>query len=169
MRGDVVTVADCCGAHLVRRVWHNNEEGVSVCSEDEYERAAANGGEPLHVGFPKAAIVSVGGFPSAVDAQPAQLALPKPKRQLVEVVTRVCMLCGDHATVERAGAGPNDARCGRCGSRSLVIEEVSRQVRRVEPVLFAERPRRGRPPKALVEARLRGEAPPAKSARQQSA
>jgi hypothetical protein len=50
-------------------------------------------------------------------------------------------------------------RCPRCGSNSLVLDEVETVVRRVERVDWAnERPRRGRPPGWLVALRAQPDA-----------
>jgi hypothetical protein len=50
-------------------------------------------------------------------------------------------------------------RCPRCHSNSLVLDELQMIVRRVERVDWAiEQPRRGRPPRWLVELRARQDA-----------
>ena len=50
-------------------------------------------------------------------------------------------------------------RCPRCGSNSLVLDELETIVRRVERVDWAiEQPRRGRPPRWLVALRAQQDA-----------
>jgi hypothetical protein len=50
-------------------------------------------------------------------------------------------------------------RCPRCGSSSLVLDDLETSVRRVERVDWAnEQPRRGRPPRWLVALRARQDA-----------
>lgn len=78
---------------------------------------------------------------------------------VTRVVLRSCILCGEQEwnadgdaqrelTYAEAVTERN-ARCTRCGG-SLALEVDTRRVR-VEPEIdwYADRPRRGRPPKAL--------------------
>jgi hypothetical protein len=92
-----------------------------------------------------------------------------------------CYLCGQTCGVLEAPAGaglppiaqftPADGsasrqvswqrlRCARCGSGSLMVEELEVVTRRIEAPLdlLLEKPRRGRPPRWLVELRARREA-----------
>ena len=99
-----------------------------------------------------------------------------PRRVLT--ATLQCYLCGQTCGVLEAPAGfglppvarfiPVDGsgsrqviwqrlRCPRCGSGSLLVEEVDVVTQRIETPLdlLLEKPRRGRPPRWLVELRAR--------------
>src|SRR5690242_8681246 len=99
-----------------------------------------------------------------------------PTLRRVLTATLQCYLCGQTCGVLEAPAGaglppvarftPVDGsnsqhvvwqrlRCLRCGSASLLIEEVDLVTRRIEAPLdlLHEKPRRGRPPRWLVELR----------------
>jgi hypothetical protein len=104
-----------------------------------------------------------------------------PTLQRVLTAALQCYLCGQTCGVLEtpAGAGlppsahftPADGsacrqvlwqrlRCARCGSSSLIVEELEVVTRRIEAPLdlLLEKPRRGRPPRWLVELRARQEA-----------
>ena len=103
------------------------------------------------------------------------------RRRRVLTATLRCYLCGQTCGVLEAptGAGfppvarftPVDGadsqqvvwqrlRCPRCASRSLMVEELEIVTQRIEvpAELLFEKPRRGRPPRWLVELRARQEA-----------
>jgi len=52
MRGDMVTVRDCEGKPLVRRVWEETAEAVYIRSEEEYQKALSGESALDPVGFP---------------------------------------------------------------------------------------------------------------------
>lgn len=104
-----------------------------------------------------------------------------PKRQRVLTAALQCYLCGQTCGALESPAGavlppiarftPVDGsasqqvawqrlRCPRCGSGSLLVEELQVITRRIEAPLdlLLEKPRRGRPPRWLVELRAREEA-----------
>ncbi len=105
-----------------------------------------------------------------------------PKRERVLTAMLRCHLCGETCGVlespaAAAGLTPiarftpaggsrsqlvvwRRLRCPRCGSGSLFVDELEIVTRRVEAPadLLLEKPRRGRPPRWLVELRARQEA-----------
>src|SRR5689334_18981765 len=100
---------------------------------------------------------------SAPGEGPSEL-IPQPERQRVFTGMLRCHMCGQTCGVLEA----SDSRlvawqrlhCPRCGSGSLFVDELEIVSRRIEvPLnLFFEKPRRGRPPRWLVERRARNEA-----------
>lgn len=61
VRGTQVTVMAYRGRRLRRRVWQDVGVGVLLTSEEEYQRALAEGSEAEASGFPKTDIVEVHG------------------------------------------------------------------------------------------------------------
>ncbi len=58
-RGTVITVRAYGGEILQRRVWDDADQGVMICSEEEYRHAIMTKEEPLCSGFPKRDIIEV--------------------------------------------------------------------------------------------------------------
>ncbi|HEY6539548.1 MAG TPA: hypothetical protein VKR83_13060 [Ktedonobacteraceae bacterium] len=58
-RGTQIRVLAYGGKVLLRRVWDDADQGVMICSEEEYQRALATRDEPLCSGFPKRDIIEV--------------------------------------------------------------------------------------------------------------
>jgi hypothetical protein len=56
-RGLEVLVRGYGGNERRLRVWEDHGDSVSVCSDDEYERAVTQGDEPLYVGVARDAIL----------------------------------------------------------------------------------------------------------------
>jgi hypothetical protein len=73
-RGDIVVVLDYQDVPLDRRIWGDSGDGILVCTDDEYQRALATGGDPLYVGFPKTSIISVAQADESIVARAFRLA-----------------------------------------------------------------------------------------------
>jgi hypothetical protein len=86
-----------------------------------------------------------------------------PIRKTILMLQRACIMCGTREQTPAPECKPIQyasdepmprGTCGRCGSRNLFVDDAMTVKLYRDPIDWAaERPRRGRPPKALVEQR----------------